>query len=114
MNATEFRNQIWDFAENENDFKYKGKKPAIIHFYSPLSNNSKASVSILDDLAQDSKGRYDIYKVNADIEKELVRLFQIKNYPAFLFITKRGEPQVYVGFKTKEQLVQLIENTILK
>ena len=114
MSATEFKSVIWDFTENEKDFIYKGKKPAIVYFYSPLLNSNKVSISILDELVKDSRGRFDIYRVNAEQEKELVRLFEIKDYPTFLLITRKGEPQVYVGVMTKEQLIQLIDNTILK
>ena len=114
INTVEFKSLIWDFGENENNFIYKGKKPAIINFYSPQSSGSKVSMSILDELEKDYKGRFDIYKINAEREKELIELLQIKDYPTFLFITKKGEPQTYVGFKTKEQLSQLIDLTILK
>jgi len=114
INTIEFKNAVWDYTENENDFNYKGKKPAIVYFYSPLSTTNKVSTSILDELGKESKGKFEVYKVNSEQEKELIRLFQIKDYPAYLFITKKGEPQVYVGFKTKEQLAQLIDLTILK
>jgi thioredoxin-like negative regulator of GroEL len=100
--------------EDENNFIYKGKKPAIINFYSLQSNTGKVTISILDELAKDYKGKCDVYKMNAEQENELIRLLQIKDYPAFLLITKKGEPEVYVGFKTKEQLAQLIDMTILK
>ena len=114
INTVEFKNLIWDFGANESDFTYKGKKPAIIHFYSPQSSGSKVSMFILDELEKDYKGRFDTYKINAEQEKELIELLQIKEYPTFLFITKKGEPQTYVGFKTKEQLSQLIDFAILK
>jgi thioredoxin-like negative regulator of GroEL len=114
MNTVEFKNAIWDFTGNENDFVYKGKKPAIVHFYSPRSATYKVSISILDELGRESKGKFDVYKVNGEQEEELIRLLQIKDYPAFLFITKKGEPEVYVGFKTKDQLAKLIDFTILK
>ena len=114
INTVEFKDVIWDFTENENNFIYKGKKPAIVHFYSLQSATCKVSISILDELGKESKGKFDVYKMNAEQEKELIRILQIKDYPAFLFITKKGEPQVYVGFKTKEQLSQLIDFTILK
>ena len=114
INTIEFKSLIWDFGENENDFIYKGKKPAIINFYSSQSSNYKVSMSILDELEKEYKGKFDIYKINAEQEKELIELLQIKDYPTFLFVTKKGEPQTYVGFKTKAQLSQLIDITILK
>lgn len=114
MNTSEFKSLIWDFTEDENNFMYKGKKPAIINFYSPQAATSKVSISILDELTKDYKSKCDVFKINAEQEAELIRLFQIKDYPAFLLVTKKGEPQVYVGFKTKEQLAQLIDLAILK
>ncbi len=109
ISTSEFKSLIWDFEENKNDFVYIGKKPAIVCFYSTQSSGSKASSPILDNLGKDYKGKFDIYIIDAEQEKELIELFQIKEYPAFMFVAKKGEPQIYVGFKTKEQLSQLID-----
>ena len=85
----------------------------IIDFYS-INGHSKAMTPILAEIQKEYKNRIDVYKINSDKETELVQLFKIQNFPTLLFIPQKNDPQSYAGFKTKNEIVRLIETTFGK
>ena len=113
LSCADFKKQIWNYETHSANFVFQGKKHAIIHFYS-ANGHSKAIAPILAEIQKEYKNRIDVYKVNSDKETELVQLFKIQNFPTLLFIPQKGDPQSYVGFKTKNEIVRLIETTFGK
>ena len=113
LSCADFKKQIWNYETEPAKFVFQGKKNTIIHFYS-TNGHSKAIVPILLEIQKEYKNRIDIYEINSEKETELVQLFKIQNYPTLLFIPQKGDPQSYVGFKTKNEIVRLIETTFGK
>ncbi len=66
---------------------YKGKLPAIIDFYADWCRPCRMVAPILDELAEDYKGKVVIYKINTQVEKELAAIFKIQSIPSFSLYT---------------------------
>ena len=50
------------------------------------------------------EGKVDIYKVDSDSEKELVKAFNVRSIPTLMFVPVEGQPQVGCGAVSKGEL----------
>jgi len=69
---------------------------------------------ILEELQKEYEGKINIYKIDTEAEQELAGAFGIKSIPSMLFCPKDGQPQMAVGALPKEQLIQAINDVLLK
>ena len=93
---------------------YEGKLPAIIDFYADWCRPCRMVAPILDELAEDYKGKVVIYKINTQVEKELAAIFKIQSIPSFLYIPVQGQPQMDKGLKDKAAFEKIIAEVLLK
>jgi thioredoxin len=103
---------VFDF-ENEEEWKYKGKLPAIIDFYADWCGPCKSVAPVLEQLSEEYEGRVKIYKIDTDKETELSQFFGIQSIPTFLFIPMNGKPMVQRGAVPKSAFKQVIEERLL-
>jgi len=113
LNAEQFKNLIWDFGKHADTWIFQGDLPVIVDFYADWCRPCKIVAPIMDELAQEYKGKIRIYKVNTDKEKELARVFNIRTIPAVLLIPKNGKPQMSVGALPKPTFIQAIQEVLL-
>jgi len=106
-----FKNKIFDFEENE-EWNFKGDKPAVIDFYADWCQPCKTLSPILEELADEYEGKIDIYKVDTGEEKELAGAFGIRSIPTLLFIPEEDEPQMAKGALPKEQLEKAFSDVL--
>lgn len=109
-----FLRRVADFESNPNEWKFLGERPALIDFFATWCGPCKALSPILEEVAKEYDGRVDIYKVDVDQEEELSALFNIRTVPSLLFVPMSGQPQLMSGVLPKQQLVNLIEEKLLK
>ena len=114
LTLTEFKNKVMDFDKNPDSWNFKGDKPAIIDFYATWCGPCKATAPILDSLAEEYKGKIDVYKVDVDKEQEIASMFGIRSIPSLLFIPMQGDPKMQVGAMGRMDLENAIKNTLLK
>ncbi len=112
LTTKSFKEKIFNY-EADSDWKYKGELPAIVDFYADWCRPCKIIAPILEELAEEYKGKIVIYKVDVDDEKELASVFQTQSIPSILFIPKEGQPQMAKGALPKETFVKAI-NDVLK
>mgnify|MGYP003306454455 CR=1 FL=1 len=108
-----FENRIADIAEMANGWKFKGDKPALIDFFATWCGPCQRLSPIIDELAEEYAGKVDIYKVDVDEERELAKLFRVRSIPTLVYIPKDGAPVIQPGGKTKGELKQMIDTTLL-
>ncbi len=109
----DFIREVADYEANPNEWKFLGKRPALIDFYATWCGPCKMLAPVLDELSEEYDGRVDIYKVNVGEEEELSALFGIRSVPSLLFIPMGGQPQMAQGAMPKSALKDAIENVLL-
>lgn len=107
-----FIDEIFDY-ENSEEWKYKGKLPAIIDFYADWCGPCKAVAPTLEQLSAEYADKVEIYKIDTDKEAELSQLFGIQSIPTFLFIPVNGAPMMQRGALPKNIFKQVIDERLL-
>ena len=108
-----FKEKIMDFENNDKEWEFKGKLPAIIDFYADWCNPCKILTPILEELSLEFKDKINIYKINTEQEQELSAMFGIRSIPSILFIPMNGEPQMTHGALPKSKLINLINEILI-
>eukprot|EP01156_Anaeramoeba_ignava_P010362 Anaeramoba_ignava/a479512_624.p1 GENE.a479512_624~~a479512_624.p1 ORF type:complete len:118 (-),score=22.23 a479512_624:38-391(-) len=100
-----FKTKVFDY-EAEKEWNFKGELPAIIDFYADWCQPCKMVAPIVEELAEDYKGKVDVYKINTEQEQELAAVFGIQSIPSLLFIPTDGKPQMARGAMPKDGFVK--------
>ncbi|MDZ7806277.1 MAG: thioredoxin [Gracilimonas sp.] len=106
-----FLKKVFDY-ENNQEWNYKGDKPAIIDFYADWCGPCKMVAPIIEELSEEYEGLVDIYKIDTEAEQELAAVFGIRSIPSILFIPVDGQPQMAAGALPKAQFINLIEEKL--
>jgi len=110
MTQDDFIEKIFDYKNNK-EWKYKGDKPAIIDFYAEWCGPCKMLAPILAELQEEYKGKIQVYKVDAEKNRELAAIFGVSAYPTIFFIPMGEEiPQGVRGLLPKAELEKIIES----
>ncbi len=107
LTAESFKEKVFDF-ENETEWRFAGKKPAIIDFYADWCGPCKKVAPIMDELAEEYGEDIDIYKVDTEEQKQLAGMFGIRSIPSILFIPVDDQPQMVKGALPKESFENII------
>ena len=108
LTKEKFLEKVFDY-ENNQEWNYKGEKPAIIDFYADWCGPCKMVAPIMEELSEEYEGLVDIYKIDTEAEQELAAVFGIRSIPSILFIPVDGQPQMAAGALPKAQFIKLIE-----
>lgn len=113
LSAEKFKKEVFDYSKKE-DWKYIGKKPAIIDFYADWCGPCKAVAPILEELSNEYENEIIIYKVDTEAEQELSAMFGIRSIPSILFIPMDKQPMMQAGALPKKTLVDVINKELLQ
>lgn len=109
-----FENRIAKIDDLAKEWHFLGDRPALIDFYASWCGPCQRLAPIIDEVAEELKGRVDIYKVNVDDEEVLAKLFKVRSIPTLVYIPMGELPIVQAGGKTKTELMDLIRTNLLK
>lgn len=113
MTKADFISKVMDYEKNPTQWVFKGEKPCVIDFYADWCGPCRITSPILEELAQEYKGKIDVYKINVDQEKELSQIFGISGIPAFLYCPMEGKPSMTSGIaRDKEQTKAMFKEYI--
>lgn len=114
LTKSEFIKKVADIENNSREWNFLGERPAIIDFYADWCGPCKMVSPIMDELADEYKGKVDIYKINTEKEIDLAAAFGIRSIPSILFIPMNGQPQMAQGAMPKATFVKAIDDILLK
>lgn len=114
LTTENFLKKVADYKANPTTWNYLGDKPCIIDFYTTWCGPCKRLAPIMEELAQEYKGKIYIYRVDTERERELAAAFGISSIPTLLFCPMNEAPRIAQGLQPKEQLVEWINTILLK
>ena len=106
-----FLEKVFNFEENK-EWTFEGKAPAIIDFYADWCGPCKMLAPILEQLSEEYGDKINIYKIDTEAEQELSAAFAIRSIPSMLFCPLEGEPQMANGALPKAELERVIADVL--
>lgn len=108
-----FLEKIFNYEKSQ-EWDFQGELPCIIDFYADWCQPCKMVAPILEELAEEYKGKINIYKIDTEKEQELAAVFGIRSIPSLLFCPKDDKPQMAMGALPKETFEEVIGKVLLK
>ncbi len=112
LTKSTFLERVVNYTQST-EWNYIGDKPCIIDFYTTWCGPCKRLAPILEDVAAEYKGKIYVYKIDAEKEVELAKLFGVRSYPTLVFCPMTGNPSVATGLQPKENLDNLVKRILL-
>ena len=98
--------------ENFNDEVMNSDIPVLLDFWAEWCGPCMMLSPVIEEIAKEYDEKLKVGKINVDEEVELSSAFKISGIPC-VFILNKGEIiETFVGYKTKEAIVPLLENII--
>jgi len=113
LDEAAFKEKVWNYDENPQEWVFKGDVPAVVDFYADWCGPCKRIAPIMEKLAKEYDGEIVIYKVNTDHNRELSAVFGIKSIPSILFIPKNGQPKMQAGAMQEAQYRSIFDDFLL-
>ena len=101
-----FLKKVFNFEENK-EWKFEGKRPALIDFYADWCGPCKALAPVLEQLSKEYEG-----KIDTEAEQELSAAFAIRSIPSMLFCPAEGQPQMANGALPKAEIERIIADVL--
>ncbi len=90
----------------------KSKKPVLVYFFAPWCGPCKLAGPVIDELADEYKGKVVIGKVNVDEEKELAQKYNVMGVPTVIMFKDGKEAERKVGFPGKEGYEEMVKKSL--
>lgn len=107
-----FLQKVFNYEQNK-EWNFEGDLPCLIDFYADWCQPCKMVAPILEELAEEYKGKINIYKIDTEDQQELAAAFGIRSIPSLLFCPKTDKPQMAQGALPKDALKGAIEDVLL-
>ncbi len=114
INRAQFLTQVFNIEKDKKEVKYLGNKPCIVDFYADWCGPCRKLSPILEELANEYKGKIIVYKVDTEKEKQIASELGIQALPTLVFFPLKGQPILTQGLLPKEELKKIIDKELLK
>jgi len=113
LTKEKFLEKVFNYERNK-EWKFEGDLPCLIDFYADWCGPCKMVAPVLEELSEEFAGKINIYKVDTEAQQELAAAFGIRSIPSLLFCPKDEKPQMAQGALPKDNLIEAINNVLLK
>lgn len=90
----------------------KATTPVLVDFWAPWCGPCKMLGPVLEELAADLAGKVKVVKVNVDENKDSAGQFGVMSIPTMILFKDGKDVATMVGFQSKEQLKDKIEEQL--
>lgn len=84
-------------------------KPALVDFWAPWCMPCRMIAPIVEELAEENKGKAVVGKINVDDEGELAMRFGVSSIPTLIVFKDGKEYKRVIGVQSKDSLQQLLD-----
>ncbi|MGD2034565.1 MAG: thioredoxin [Bacteroidales bacterium] len=111
LNKETFRKKVFDYETNK-EWNFEGDLPCLVDFYADWCGPCKMVAPVLEELAEEFKGKLNIYKVDTEKERELATVFRIQSIPSLLFVPLDGQPQLAKGALPRDTFIRAFKDVL--
>lgn len=86
--------------------------PVVVDFWAPWCSPCKMIAPVLEDLAEEMKGKVNVVKINVDENPETAPKYNVRGIPTLLVVKGGAVVGTKVGAVSKSQLVEFVESSI--
>lgn len=113
------KKDVFDVENFKNEMEIYSKDnsypiPIVIDFFASWCAPCKMLSPILDSVMEQYEGLVRFVKIDVDLYPDIAAKYEIKSVPTLLFFSKNGLVRRETGFKSEADIVQIIENELLK
>lgn len=102
------------FAETASDSTFeekvlKSSKPVLVDFFAPWCGPCRALSPVVDEIASEANGRYEVYKVNVDESPRTAAELGIRSVPTLMVFKNGTNLQQTTGAVQKDKILAMLE-----
>lgn len=87
-------------------------KPTIVDFFATWCGPCKMLSPILEKVEEDSKGEFNIVKIDVDESYDVAKKYEIMSVPTMIIFKDGDEQEKIVGLRQKNQIEDAVRNYI--
>jgi len=87
----------------------KSDKPVLVDFWAAWCGPCQMMGSIIDELAEEVKGKYKVGKLNVDESRETAMKYSVMSIPTLIIFKDGKDVKQFVGVQAKDNLKEELE-----
>ena len=94
----------------EFDEVIKSKKVVLVDFFATWCGPCRMLSPVLEEVLEESKGEFEIVKVDVDESYDLAKKFGVMNVPTMIIFQEGVETDKMIGYRQKDDILEEIKS----